>query len=162
MGLVLALVSCVLFSFLCFCLLVCIICSKLCPCLSCCRSTLQKVLKSNQHWAIHWTDNHVYCAGCPAALSSLVDQEATAAREDNRLLKTSLHPLLYGGSGYQGYAICNILGICYIVSRKIHFSLAYFPLRWVWLNQFDTVSQLLGAPIWMCQHNWCMSFVIFW
>ena len=47
MGLVLALVSCVLFAFLCFCLLVCIICSKLCPCLSCCRSTSQKSQISN-------------------------------------------------------------------------------------------------------------------
>ena len=71
------------------------------------------------------------CAGCPAALSSLVDQEATAAREDDRLLKTSLPPLLYGGSGSQECAICNILGICPIVSRKIYSSLAYLPLRWV-------------------------------
>ena len=153
MGLVLALVSCILFSFLCFCLLVCIICSKLCPCLSCCRSTSQKNLKSQ-----------ISSAGCPAALSSLVDQEATAAREDNRLLKTSLHPLSYGGSGSQGYAICNILGICYIVSRKIYSSFAYFPFRWVWLKSFShrVLCQLLRAPIWMRQHNWCMSFVIFW
>ena len=49
MGLVQAIVSCKLFSLLCFCLLVYIICSKLCPCLSCCRSTSQKVLKSNNN-----------------------------------------------------------------------------------------------------------------
>ena len=51
---------------------------------------------------VNFTKNlksQISCAGCPAALSCLVDQEATAAREGNRLLKTSLPPLLYGGSG---------------------------------------------------------------
>ena len=37
LALVLALVFCLLLSFICLCILVCIVCSKLCPCLSCCR-----------------------------------------------------------------------------------------------------------------------------
>ena len=83
---------------------------------------------------VNFTNNlisQISCAGCPAALSSLVDQEATAAREDNRIPKTSHPPFSYGGSGSQEYAICNILGICYIVSRNMYSSLAYFPIRWV-------------------------------
>ena len=40
---------------------------------------------------VNFTNNlisQISCAGCPAPLSSLVDQEATAAREDSHLLKT--------------------------------------------------------------------------
>ena len=122
MGLVLAIVSCLLFSFLCFCLLVCIICSKLCPCLSCCRSTSQK--NSNLYY-------HVQVAlqlSPPLWIKRLQPPERTTASSK-----------LHFPPSYMEGQVLRDMEICYMVSREIYSSLAYFHLRWVWLNQFVTV-----------------------
>ena len=150
MGLVLALVSCLLFSFLCFCLLVCIICSKLCPCLSCCRSTSQKISNLNSHVQV------ALQLSPPLWIKRLQPPERTTA-------SSKLH---FPPSYMEGQVLRNmqyLRNMLYSEQKNI-FSPCVFPPQ-VGLTQsiwHRELCQLLGAPIWMCQHNWCMSFVIFW